>query len=283
MISIIVPAYNEEKAISETIKEIKKAMDYYEYEIIVINDCSKDKTGAILTEVKGIRVINHPYNLGYGSSIKSGIKIAKGDWIFITDADGTYPIRDMPKLIPYIKNYDMVVGSRTKKQVRIPLLRKPAKILLNILARFLTGKKIPDLNSGLRIFKKSIALEFFHLFPSKFSFTTTITLACLTNDYTVKYIPIEYYKRKGKSSIKAVDFVNFLTLITRIITYFKPFKVFFLFSAILFFIAILVFLYTGIVLNKIMDITVIVLLIASLQIFLWGLIAELIVKTKERK
>lgn len=284
-ISIILPIYNEENAVSATIREIKAVMNNlnYDYEIIAIDDGSKDKSREILDKQKSIKLIKHPYNLGYGASLKSGIKAAKYDWILITDADGTYPIKDIPRLLRYIPNYDMVVGARTGKKVKIPLSRIPAKIILSIVANFLTGRKIPDLNSGFRVFRKEIALEFFHLFPSKFSFTTTLTLACLTNDYTVKYIPIDYYKRKGKSTIKPNDFVNFFTLITKIITYFRPFKIFFLISIVLFFLACLVFLYTSLVLGKVMDITVIVILMASLQIFLFGLIAELIVKTREKK
>lgn len=282
-VSVIVPVYNEERAVGNTIKEIKSVMNNLniKYEIIAVNDGSTDRSGEILEKEKGIKLIKHPYNLGYGASLKSGIKQAKYEWILITDADATYPIEDIPRLLKFIPDYDMVVGARVGKRVRIPLSRIPAKIILSALANFLTGRRIPDINSGFRVFRKEVALEFFHLFPSKFSFTTTLTLACLTNGYTVKHIPVNYYKRKGKSTIKPSDFVNFFTLITRVVTYFKPFKIFFLTSTILFFIAFLVFLYTKIFLDKVMDITVIVILIASLQVFLFGLIAELIVKTRE--
>jgi len=283
-LSIIIPVYNEESAVSETIRQIKAVMNSlnYKYEIIAVDDGSKDKSREILEKQKNIKLIKHPYNLGYGASLKSGIKVATYDWLLITDADATYPIKDIPKLLKYVPGYDMVVGARIGKKRKIPLLRIPAKIILTAIVNFLIERKIPDLNSGFRVFRKDVALEFFHLFPSKFSFTTTLTLAYLTNDYTVKYIPIDYYKRKGKSTIKPNDFVNFFTLITRVITYFKPFRIFFLISVFLFFIAFLVFLYTKIILDQVMDITVIIILIASLQIFLFGLIAELVIKTRER-
>ncbi len=281
MISVILPVFNEEEGIKEAVNEIKKVMAGHKHEIIAVDDGSKDKSCTILDEIGGINVIHHPYNLGYGAAIKTGIKAAKGDWILITDSDGTYPVDEIPKLISYTKSYDMVVGARTRKNVKVPLLRRPAKLFLNVLASFLTNKKIPDLNSGLRIFKKEIAHEFFHLFPSGFSFTTTITLACLTNDYTVKYVPIDYYKRKGKSTINPInDFIGFTALIFRITTYFRPFRMFSSIAGLIFLIALSVFFYSLFVLGRVMDITTIVIALSSLQIFLFGLLAELIVKRK---
>jgi len=279
-ISIVLPVYNEEEAVAQTIKEVKEAIERteYPYEIIAVDDGSKDRSIEVLGKIKGIKVMHHPYNLGYGAALKTGIKAAKGDWILITDVDGTYPIKDIPKLLGYIKEYDMVVGARGKG-AKVPLLRRPAKKILSMLANFLSGRKIPDLNSGFRVFKKEIALEFFHLFPQGFSFTTTITLACLTNGYTVKYIPIEYFKRKGKSSISPIkDFSSFFSTIIRVITYFKPFKIFSLISAFLFILSLAVFLYSKLYLGQVMDITVVVILLSSLQVFLFGLIADLIAK-----
>jgi len=283
-ISIVIPIYNEEKAVFPTINGIKQVMSKtsLSYEIITINDGSKDNTKHILEQIKGIKIINHPYNVGYGAAIKTGIKNSNSNYILITDSDGTYPIQDILKLLKYVKDFDMVVGSRTGKNVKIPLLRKPAKKIINMLANFMSGHRIPDLNSGFRLFKKDLALEFFHLYPQKFSFTTTITLAFLTSGYSVKYIPINYYHRKGKSSISPVkDFVGFINLIIRIVTYFNPFKIFFTLSLILFLLAIAVFLYTSIVIGRIMDITVMVMFLSALQIFLFGLIADLIVKNRK--
>jgi len=277
MLSIIIPCYNEEKVLKQVILEIQNLIQE-EYELIAVNDGSKDKTLEILQTIEGIKVINHPYNLGYGASLKTGIKNSKGSHILIIDADGTYPVKSIPELLKLYKDYDMVIGSRTGKNVQIPFFRKPAKFILSRLANYLTGRKIPDLNSGLRIFTRELAERFFHLFPSKFSFTTTITLAALTNDYTVKYIPIDYYKRTGASSIKANDFIGFTTLIIKVVTFFNPLKIFSLVSVFLFLIAFAIFLYSFIFLNRVMDITVIVILLAALQIFLFGIIAELIVK-----
>nr|MBI4156726.1 glycosyltransferase family 2 protein [Candidatus Woesearchaeota archaeon] len=279
-ISIVIPAYNEQDSIAKTIQEIKEVLSKSKnkYEIITVNDGSKDNTSEILKSIKNIIIINHPYNKGYGASIKTGIKNSKYDWILITDSDNTYPIKDIPKLISYIENYDMIIGARKKDN--IPILRKPAKAFLSLLANFLTNRKIPDLNSGFRIFKKDLALRFFNIFPSGFSFTTTITLAALTNEYNVKFVPIDYYKRQGRSKIKPKEFINFFVLILRIITYFEPIKIFSLISLILFFIATIIFIYTAYFIHRIADITVIVILLASIQIFLFGLIADMIARKR---
>ena len=280
MLSIIVPVYNEEKAITSTVGRLKEAKKQIKQnsEIILVNDGSTDKTKNIISKIKGVKIISHPYNLGYGAAIKSGIKAAKGDWVLITDADATYPIEDIPRLVRYTNQYDMVVGARTGKRVYVPLLRRPAKRIITILANVLSRRRIPDINSGFRIFKKEIAERFFNLFPSGFSFTTTLTLASICNDYTVKYIPINYFKREGKSSIHPVrDFFGFITLIARIIMYFEPLK-FFLFPGLL---LIIISVVLGIVQygrsGGIGEAPILFVLVGIVICFL-GLIADLIVK-----
>ena len=136
MISVVLPVYNEEEGIKEIVNNIKDVMDSYKCEIIAVDDGSKDNSGKILDGIDGIKVIHNPYNLGYGASIKTGIRAAKGDWILIVDSDGTYPVKAIPELIHYTKEYDMVVGARTKKNVKVPLLRRPAKLFLGALANF---------------------------------------------------------------------------------------------------------------------------------------------------
>lgn len=200
----------------------------------------------------------------------------------ITDADGTYPNKEIPRLLEHVDQYDMVVGSRTGKDVNIPLYRRPAKRFLSMLANYLSGTKIPDLNSGMRIFRKEDAKKFFNILPSGFSFTTTITLAYLSNGMLIKYVPIDYYERHGKSKIKPFkDGFNFILLIVRTITYFNPLKVFFPISFGLFVMASLVFAYSILMLEKVMDITVIILIVASIQIGLFGLLSDLIVRRSD--
>ncbi|GAI14328.1 unnamed protein product, partial [marine sediment metagenome] len=213
-ISIIIPVYNEEKSIASVLMEIEDVMNRnrLSYEIIVINDGSTDKTVQVLkSSGSNVKVFSHRVNRGYGASLKTGICNAQHEIVVITDADGTYPNERIPELVSYIKDYDMVVGARTGVSVKIPLIRKPAKWLINRLANYLTGVRIPDLNSGLRVMKKAIANKFARLLPDQFSYTATITLAMLTNGYQVKYIPVDYHARIGQSKIKPIrDTLNFI-------------------------------------------------------------------------
>jgi len=283
-LSIIVPVLNEERSIVSVLNSIKQTMGSCEhsYEIIVVDDGSTDKTYELAVS-QGVKVIRHTNNRGYGASLKTGIKESNYDWILITDGDGTYPVEEIPSFLKFIPEYDMVIGARTGGKVHIPFMRRPAKWLLTHLASFLAGTRIPDLNSGLRVFKKNLCLEFSHLYPQGFSFTSTLTMAFLTHDYKVKYIPINYYKREGESSIRAYDFVNFNKLLVRLTLFFNPIKLFSLISGILFLLAMFVFCFSKFYLKRTMDISTIVILMSSLQIFLFGLLAELIVRLREQK
>lgn len=279
-VSIVIPAYNEGKGIGVLIDELKERMKDYEYEIIVVDDGSCDNTAEIARE-KDVVLIQHTKNRGYGAALKTGIRKAKYDTVAITDSDGTYPVSEIPELIKYMGEYDMVVGARSSQ--KIPCLRRPAKFFLNCLANYLTDVEIPDLNSGLRVFKKDIAVKFFNLLPDGFSFTTTITLAMLTNDYLVKFIPIDYHKRQGKSKIRPIrDTYNFIQLIIRTVMYFNPLKIFIPASLILFLIAMALFCYSKFVLDKVMDISVIVILMSAVQIAAMGLLADLVDKRSQR-
>src|SRR3989339_402960 len=191
-ISIIVPIYNEEESIKNVIPKLIKFISgiNIDYEIITVNDGSKDNS---LAELKKIE----------------GIKNSKYDWIMIIDADETYPVEAIPELVKNMDGYDLIVGSREKRGNAIPLERRHAKQFLNRFASYLAGKNIPDLNSGLRIFRKDIVSKYWPLFPQRFSFTSTLTMICVTRGYETIFVPIDYHKRAGKSSIKAVDFFNF--------------------------------------------------------------------------
>ncbi len=226
-LTILIPAYNEVDALPETVALVAAHEQLFEkLEIIVINDGSTDGTGDVAAKLP-VRVIHHERNHGYGASLKDGLRAASHDWILIIDADGTYPIDQIPRLLEERGENDMVVGARTGEVVQVPLMRRPAKWIITRLAEYLSQQKIPDLNSGLRLFRREVAMRFFSLYPDGFSFTTTITLAMLTNRYRVKFLPINYHKRIGKSSIRPFhDFVNFTLLIIRICAYFKPLNVF---------------------------------------------------------
>ena len=243
-VSIIIPAYNEEQAIESQLAEIRRVLDEkgIVHEIIVVDDGSVDGTREKAERAK-VKVVAHRENKGYGAALKTGIKAARYDVVVTIDADGTYPSDAVPKLLENAEGYDMVVGARVASNVHIPKLRQPAKWFLRKLAEYLSGRKIPDLNSGLRLMKKSVVEQFFYVLPSGFSFTTTITLALFCNDYSVGYYPIDYYPRIGKSKIRAFDAYHFLLLILRTIVYFNPLKVFLPLGGVLFAIGSAKFVY----------------------------------------
>lgn len=280
-LSVIIPVYNEEKAIQEVFSQLHALLDTLaiSYEIIAVNDCSSDGSLDILKKIQPIVLLHNPYNLGYGASLKRGLRQAKGNWVLIIDSDGSYPIENIPDLLQYANDYDMVVGNRN--QGADVLGRAPAKWILKKLAGFLTGHKIPDLNSGMRIFRKDLAMEFFGLYPSRFSFTTTITLAFFDHDYTVKYVSIPYHKRVGKSSIRPWHFFDFLGLIFKLILYFRPLKMLIIPILLIFAIGftkgILDIHGTGKIGNF-----ELVLVLSSFQIFVMALILEIFNKKNRR-
>ena len=226
-VSVIIPAFNEAASVNETVIELREAFftAQIEAEIIVVDDGSVDGT-AKKAKAAGARVIQHRSNRGYGASLKTGIVAASHDIIAITDADGTYPAEFLPGMLDEIEHTDMVVGSRTGADVNIPLSRKPAKWFLRVMANYVSATKIPDLNSGLRVFRRDVAMQYFAILSDQFSFTTTITLAMLCDKYAVSYLPIDYRKRQGKSKIMPWDAGSFAVLIMRVAMLFRPLRVF---------------------------------------------------------
>jgi glycosyltransferase involved in cell wall biosynthesis len=280
-VSIIIPAYNEKEGITHVIESLLLLKEKHgpRWEIIVVDDGSTDVTSEMVKKFGDVVLIQHPLNRGYGAAIKTGVRHAKYNTLVISDADGTYPVNDIPKLIAQLPKNDMVVGARHINSSNIPLSRRPAKWMLNKLANYLTGIKIPDLNSGLRVMKKDIILKYLHLLPDGFSFTTTITLAMLTNNYDVKFVPIEYKIRSGKSKIRPIrDTMNFSQLIIRTVLYFDPLKIFLPISAFFFISSIAVLALSYLFTPKIMDITTVILFISGIQILAIGMIADLIDK-----
>ena len=279
--SVIVPAFNEEKAIKDILNKLKDSLmsNQIEHEITVVDDASIDNTANIVETVKDVILLRHPHNMGYGAAIKTGVTRAKYNYIAIIDADGTYPAVELINLIRQLDDKDMIVGARTGDIVRVPLVRKPAKWILGKLANYLTGTRIKDLNSGMRIMKKEVIEKFLNILPDGFSFTTTITLAMLTNDYTVKYVPINYYERKGKSKIRPFkDTLNFIQLIVRTVMFFEPLKIFIPMSIVMFLASLLVLILSYLLTGRVMDVTVVILFVSGVQLFAIGLIADLIDK-----
>src|SRR6185437_3520748 len=181
-VSIVIPAFNEGAHVAAQVGDVARIMDAsgWDYEIIVVDDGSADDTAQRAAEA-GAHVLSHPRNRGYGASLKHGIRRAYFDWVLITDADGTYPVAAIPDLLARADANDMVVGARTGETVQVPLVRRPAKAFLRWLASYLSGQHIPDINSGLRLMRKSLVERYEYLLPPGFSFTTTITLASICN------------------------------------------------------------------------------------------------------
>ena len=226
-ISVILPAYNEEAAVGPQVEAIRRVLSSHGMinEILVVDDGSEDQTAERALRA-GARVVRHPENRGYGAAIKTGMVAAKYEVIVIIDADGTYPADQIPSLVAKLETADMAVGSRTGKDVSIPWLRRPAKWLLRWLATKVAGQPIPDLNSGLRAFRRDCVKQYFPILSNRFSFTTTVTLALLADDYRVIYHPINYYQRVGKSKVTPRHFMDFTILVLRMAMLFQPLRVF---------------------------------------------------------
>jgi len=280
-VTVVIPAYNEERALDSVLKTLLTIMDRSKmtYEIIVVDDGSQDSTAQVAEQYEKVRVLRHRSNRGYGAALKTGIRHARYDLICITDADGTYPIKRIPDLVNHLAKdeCDMIIGARTGEEVRIPLVRRPAKWVIRQLANFVAGEPIPDLNSGLRVFRRQVALRLFNLLPNRFSFTTTITLAMLTNGYIVDYTPINYYARVGRSKIRPIqDTLHFVQLVWRIALYFAPLKIFLPTSTLLFALAVAWAVFSKFILGRLADVSTLVIVMTAFQVAVIGMLAELI-------
>ena len=288
-VSIIIPCYNEKHAIRETIKTIFIILDetnLTNFDIIAINDGSTDGSKDILDSLaneyhdKNLKVIHHNRNQGYGAALKSGIRKSHSEYIFITDADGTYPNDRIPELIKTTqkRELDMLVGARIGDNVDYSKLRSIPKLILVPWVSYLCGTDIPDMNSGLRIFKREIALKYLNLLPDGFSFTTTITICLSRNKYLIEFIPISYSKRIGKSHIKPLkDTFKFVQLIARTGMYFAPMRL--LLPAVVFFglMAMLSGAYDVYTLQNLTDKTIL-FTFTSMNILMFALLADMIDK-----
>ena len=283
-VSVVIPAYNEERAIADDIRAVISTMDNagIPCEVIVVDDGSTDGTRRICEQLP-VRLVSHPYNKGGGAARKTGIRQAKGDIVVITDGDGTYPIKEIPQMLALMDSYDMVIGARKCESGTYRLLRRPAKAFLRLLASFIVGRKIPDLNSGMRVFRRELALQYFYILPDGHSWVSTISLAFLTNGLSVKYFPIDYYPRKGRSSFRPVQDSAAMGLqIIRSVMYFRPLRVFLPIGLLLLVLGVVRSVYDATRLLHIKESDIIIMLTAVIVITI-GLLADLIVKmTKVR-
>lgn len=234
-LAVVIPAYNEEGAVQATVREVRAVLDGLgvPHEIVVVDDGSTDNTWEE-ARASGARVVHFDENIGYGHALKAGIAATESELVAILDADGTYPADALPQMLDMTVYAHMVVGDRGAAMTNVPMIRRPAKWMLNSLANLLAQRKINDLNSGLRVFRRPSLERFVSLLPDGFSFTTTITLCMLSSNLKVAYLPIAYGQRVGHSKIRARHFFNFILLVVRLTVYFQPLRVFLPAGAVMF-------------------------------------------------
>jgi len=279
-LSIIIPAFNEEKGIAQTIQSIQDAMaeSAISHELIVVDDGSIDSTAEIVKSLQGVKLLRNIHNRGYGASLMRGIRDANYENIAITDADGTYPNNRIPEFAALLTDdVDMVVGWRKGPSAKIPLVRRPAKWVINKIAEILAGYRIPDLNSGFRIFRKQTIMKNEHVLPAGFSFTTTITLLIASGGGCILYEPISYSHRTGQSKFHPImDTWGMITLIVRSILLFSPLRFFVPVAMLSFLCAIIVLIVSLLWMERIPDGTITILTVTGFQILVLGLLADLI-------
>ncbi len=284
-VSIVLPVFNEKGHLDDEIDRIRKTMDesQYDYEILVVDDGSTDGSGQRLREIDGIRLIQFATNRGSGSARRYGTQAAAGRIVVWTDVDMTYPNDAIPALVDQLDGVDQVVGARTSEEGTVKLLRKPAKWLIRKLASYLTGVRIPDLNSGFRAFRRDVALPYLHLLPRGFSCVTTLTMSFLSNGYSVRYIPIDYAPRAGESKFHWWrDTKRYLIQVVRMTLMWEPMRVFGPPAAILGLVGVGKLIYDLIDKDFRVATNTIVILGVAFALGLIGMIADLMVQLNKR-
>ncbi len=273
--SVVIPALNEEGAIVGTLQRLLALQPVPE--VIVVNDGSSDATASYATK-NGAKVLSHPTPAGYGRSLKDGIRAASNDIVVITDADGTYPVERIPELVHSVeRGFDMCVGARQGKHYRGSFFKMPARLVFKWLVEFTTGRVIPDINSGLRAFRKKDALSLESDLCNAFSYTTTITLIYFLTGRFIQYIPIEYGARVGKSKVRIVrDSLRTLQYIIEVIALYNPLKLFILLTGFSVFFSVIFFVEGLYFLQPFFLFLSVLFLLSSLLIFGGGIIAHIL-------
>jgi glycosyltransferase involved in cell wall biosynthesis len=280
-ISVIIPAYREEKVIGGVVEKVRRVMEAAgkSHEILVVDDGSDDET-ATAAQKAGARVISHPYNIGNGAAVKTGIRQATGKILIMMDGDGQHNPEDIPQLLEKTDRYDMVVGARTGDS-ESHLHRNIANGFYNLFASYICRRKIQDLTSGFRAIKADIARQFVSLLPNSFSYPTTITMAVVRAGYGLAYVPIKANRRVGKSKIKLIrDGSRFFLIIVKIATLFSPMRVFLPVSAVMFLTGVGYGLFKILFMGGRYGPTSAMLITMSVVVFMVGLVSEQIAQMR---
>jgi glycosyltransferase involved in cell wall biosynthesis len=273
-VTILIPAYNEAAAIGDVIAAVQRVRRSLgrTSELLVIDDGSHDDTGRIAA-TGGARVIAHPYNRGKGAALKTGIEAAGGDTVVVVDADGQHDPEDIVWLLAHRPSYAMVMGDRGRGGGASPLWRTPGKAVLGVVAEVLVGRKIPDLNCGLRAVDRRLALRMLPILPNGFSFETTLTVAMLKAGYATTWVPIHIAPRIGRSTVRIADGFNTLLLMVRLISLFSPLRVFLPISGLTLAIGIW-YMVESYLLFQEASVKALIAMLASALFFLFGLLAD---------
>lgn len=280
-VSVVLPVHNERGHVLEEIDRIRVAMDSspYSYEIVVVDDGSTDGSSELLADVPDIRLLRFADNRGAGFARRVGTQVARGKVVVWTDVDMSYPNEQLPDLVAQLDGYDQVVGARTSERGTSKFARVPAKWLIRKLAEVLSGRRIADLNSGMRAFRRSVADQFLHLMPSGFSHVTTLTMVFLANGYSIRYVPVEYYRRAGHSKFHwFADTYTYVLQVIRMAMMFSPLKVFLPAGLSVFFVGVGKLTYDIVTKEFRIAGNTLVLLLIAVGLFIVGLLADLIVQ-----
>jgi glycosyltransferase involved in cell wall biosynthesis len=269
--SIVIPVFNEAENLQQVLEKIQ-ALALTNAEIVVVDDGSTDGSAQVALNA-GATVVRHPYNVGNGAAIKSGIRAARGRWLLFMDGDGQHQPEDIPKLLREAHKYHMVVGARAKGS-KLRLHRNFANSVYNLLASYVTQFPVKDLTSGFRVLERLDALRFIDLLPNTFSYPTTLTMAFLRSGLTIKYVPIRTLYRSGQSKIRLVqDGIRFLLIITKIATLFSPLRVFLPVSVFFFGTGLANYVYTYMTYGRLTNMSVF-MWTSGVIIFMLGLVSE---------
>jgi len=275
-LSIVIPAYNEERALPDVLKKLEPYAKENGWDVLIVNDGSTDATAQVVSAFDFCTLINHPYNKGYGAAVKTAVRNVKTEYFLLFDSDGQHNPEDIPGFLADAEQYDMIIGAR-RRDSALQLHRMPGKKILTLTANYLTGMKIPDLNSGFRLARTKAFKDFMHIYPNGFSISTTSTIAFLQGGYSVRWEPIRTFERVGrKSNVNMVkDGFNAIMLILRVVTLFNPLKVFLPGSFFVFLLGLLWAIYGFVSFSRIPN-TSVVIMVFGFLLFFAGILADLI-------